>query len=371
MSANFRCARRSHARTAGLALALATGAIVLTSAPAALASAPPSLGAAAAAGASGPGPLAILPSSQSPGLVTMPAPPSEPGCYWRETDVWQRVACETPAYIRAHVPYPESEDGVVSVSADGSRGPSFTEGTVGIGIIVAGPETDSTYGPDAFSIQDNTYFTGNNAQLDGVQFTDESRPGQPDSVCVVPQDVTTGQYWPSCTPAPYALPRGLLDGQLAQITGMVNPYGNLVTEAFLSWAYPRLYAAVAPDRFGLAGRWHNVSGSILGFGHGSQATFKTALVRTFVLASNCPVSLGGPCPYEPPLLGHVFNGYSPADSDTGSTIETNNLIPVIGLPPAHLPSIFWIDLNRAGIAYASTTTGTCPPGSLPPLCDPN
>jgi len=43
----------------------------------------------------------------------------------------------------------------------------------------------------------------------------------------------------------------------------------------------------------------------------------------------------------------------------------------MGLPPTHLPAMFWTNTHLGGIAYDSTTTGNCPPGGLPPLCGPN
>jgi hypothetical protein len=354
-------------------LAIATlGAMMLTTGPAALASAPRSRHAAATPQASAAGPRTVLPSSQLP--RRMPAPPAKRGCYRRKNAVWLRVACDTPAYIRRHLRHPELEDGVASVSVKGSLGPSFKWGSVEPLFLSAGPETDTTYGPDAFSIQNNVIFTGTNKQHDGVQFTDQSLPGQPDQVCVWQVDVTTQTYSPTCTSAPYVFPRGALSSMAPEITGVVERGGNIATEAFLPWSgAPFFFATVTKDTYGLAGRWHNISGSILGFGASSHARFHSAEVMTYVQVSNClgdTYSTINPCPGTTTLKGHVAHSYSPGPSTDGiGTEETNNLIPVIGLAPAHLPAMYWNNTDLGGIAYLSTTTGKCPSGT-PPLCGP-
>ena len=50
-----------------------------------------------------------------------------------------------------------------------------------------------------------------------------------------------------------------------------------------------------------------------------------------------------------------------------NTLETNNLIPVIGSPPAHLPKpiLFFSSGYAAQIFYTATTTGKCWTGKAP------
>jgi hypothetical protein len=91
---------------------------------------------------------------------------------------------------------------------------------------------------------------------------------------------------------------------------------------------------------------------VLGFGNGSQAVFSSAEVQTIVDASSC---LGEPgsatCPQAPTLKGHD------SASCSGITEETNNLLPVIGLPPAHLPPLQSFAVDQSDIEYVSSATG--------------
>ena len=50
-----------------------------------------------------------------------------------------------------------------------------------------------------------------------------------------------------------------------------------------------------------------------------------------------------------------------------STVESNNLIPVIGSPPAHLPSLSYPNNYTAKISYVASTSGKCFAGT-PPNC---
>jgi hypothetical protein len=52
---------------------------------------------------------------------------------------------------------------------------------------------------------------------------------------------------------------------------------------------------------------------------------------------------------------------------SGATGETNNLTPVIGVAPKHLPKLLISgNPNVASIQYVSTTTGNCPGKTKPP-----
>ena len=64
-------------------------------------------------------------------------------------------------------------------------------------------------------------------------------------------------------------------------------------------------------------------------------------------------------------------GYSPGPmTQIGpkvyDTLETNNLIPVIGSPPTHLPKpLLYFGAYTAQIFYTATTTGKCWTGKAP------
>jgi hypothetical protein len=56
-------------------------------------------------------------------------------------------------------------------------------------------------------------------------------------------------------------------------------------------------------------------------------------------------------------------------SYSGVTAESNNLLPVIGSPPPHLPPLSWSSPDLGFMNYVSTTTGKCPRADTkPPYC---
>ena len=139
---------------------------------------------------------------------------------------------------------------------------------------------------------------------------------------------------------------------------------------------------VAPDlyRLGSDNRWTNNSGSVLGEGTpphapaGAEAVFTTPTQEDITdQVASCLNNDGFidfsaiPCNAKP-IKPLAFTGYSPGPITAGDfTVETNNLIPVIGGPPAHLPAIEYPGPHTAQISYVATTTGTCVIGT-PPLC---
>ena len=60
-------------------------------------------------------------------------------------------------------------------------------------------EYDTTWGPDAASLQDNTFFTGSNGKPDGVQFTDQTALLRSmNGVCVWQIVIPTQHYISNC-----------------------------------------------------------------------------------------------------------------------------------------------------------------------------
>jgi hypothetical protein len=111
------------------------------------------------------------------------------GCYRFARHRWHRVDCASATYLRRHLRHLELEDGIQSATLMLGPGPGaapapFVYGQIGLEFTQVGTEKDSAVGKNAFSIQDNTTFTGSNGHYDGVQFADQSRPGGSDAVCV-------------------------------------------------------------------------------------------------------------------------------------------------------------------------------------------
>jgi hypothetical protein len=304
--------------------------------------------------------------------VSVPPPPAATGCYQFAHDRWRLVDCASPAYLRRHLRHLELEDGIQSAALMLGPGPGvaaapFVYGQIGLEFTQVGTEKDSAVGKNAFSIQDNTTFTGSNGQDDGVQFADQSRPGGPDAVCVWNVDITKQIYTPICVLAP-VLHRGVLASDYPVIEGDVTAKGKLETLAILPWSSGVVWSVVTPDKYGLAGRWTNISGSILGWGSSSHASFSSADVFTELGGSNCRgdeglMNTGATCGGLPQLKTYASTYYS------GATGETNNLTPVIGVAPKHLPKLLIPgNPNVASIQYVSTTTGKCPGKTKPPSC---
>jgi len=301
----------------------------------------------------------------------LPPPPAMVGCYRFRTDAWLRVPCATRRFIRRHFPHPELENGIFSKPVERPpSAPSFVFGSLSLRFVKVGSEEDIyvnpktkvvTHTPNSWSIQNNAIFVGNNKQEDGIQFAEQSPRKGPVGICIWQVDIATQTYPTTCTTtSPVSVP--LTAGDTASLSGSIRAGGLL---AFVATAPGRekAYAVVAKDKYGLAGRWHNITGSILGFGEGSQAKFSSAEIETFVDVETCIGEPGSAtCPQEPKLKGHAYTSYN------GQTAETNDLVPVIGSPPAFLPLLEELVVDQANIKYVSTTTGSCPSGTGPPLC---
>ena len=178
------------------------------------------------------------------------------------------------------------------------------------------------------------------------------------SVCIWQNDFTQGKQFTSqannayisdCVMGTLATKgRFLQPLDFASVAGFVftdaNGSDDLGIVAQLSWWDPTndpnnfrgLYATVAQDRYGMgpAGGWNTASGTLLGKGAGSMATFDSATVFTRVTAGNCATPTQGtgtgqassPCPSTLPLAGG-------SESTQQFTDESNNLSVVNGTEP--------------------------------------
>ena len=210
------------------------------------------------------------------------------------------------------------------------------------------------------------FFKGTNKHEDGVQFTDQSSPVlglNLNGVCVWQVDIKTQHYSPTCVSS--------LGGHVGLVEGTV--YSGLLTAAAVD-SGGTVTAVVARDTYGLGkgDRWNNSGGSILGYGGGSQAVFSNTEEELGVEVSSC-LNDDGFIGYSVfcttgKLKPMAYVSYSPGPSTNNyKTVETNNLIPVIGSPPAKLPKplVYFYGGYTAQINYVATTTGHCWTGVLP------
>lgn len=361
--------RRVSARIAGLAIAMGVGALVLQAAgPAAMASASGphdtardivlSAGSSSAAGAPAP----------SARRHRLPAPPRKIGCYHYVDRGWRRADCESASYVLQRFPHPEVLTGISSRVS--RHGPPIVLSMISYGSVAGGSESDSQYGA-AYSLQDNAFFNGSNNAPDGVQFTDQVSKNvwgnYSNLICVWQVDIATQNYDPVCVQPTTNAPGLGVEG--AAFDGLLSTSVNFpLGDGNSGWA------VVTPDVYGLQRhhRWNNISGSILGYGDGSEAVFSNSEGVVAVQASSC-LGSGGfldfavACAKGPSeLKKHAFTNYSPGPSTNGyQTEETNNLIPVLGPAPKHLPSITYLSDWLAAFTYGVSTTGHCWTGSLP------
>lgn len=305
---------------------------------------------------------AVATSVPSSPLPKRPLPPAKVGCYEFSSDAWRTVKCANQRFIRRHFHHLQWQNGIASVPNGSSPAPSFVFGSIYFRFVKVGTEKDSKLGSNAYSIQNNVAFKGTNGQSDGVQFAEQVQPPGPVGICIWEVDITTNNYkTPGCVTAPGDVP--LAAGDQPQVQGFIRAGHLLALEAYVPWSTMTEYAVVAPDLYGLAGRWQNISGSVLGWGNSSHASFSSAELETIVDVSSCDGTPGTvTCPEQPTLNFHAI---SSAAKLTG---ETNNLIPVIGAPPLSLPALQQVAVDQADIKYVSTTTGACPKGTHPPMC---
>jgi len=301
--------------------------------------------------------------------IPMPMAQARPGCYVNLQNGWKPVACATDDYVRAHYPHPELQFSILSTPRAGEpeRGSTLplVFGRIDMLFHSVGTSTDYTYGPNAFSLQENTnLFSGSNKKLDGVQFVDQSHPGQPDGLCIWNVDVTDQVYHPTCLNVPKLRAGGFVAGDKPEILGFVLPGGLLQIIGILPWSIG-LWTIIVPDEYGLTGRWSEVSGAPLGFGDGSHLHFSHADESTRVYAGTCYDDYDAS---EDTCSNRVVFNSSAVASDAGNTEETNNLIPVIGEPPFVFPGLSEDNPNLMYMDYYTSTSGKCPSGTHPPLC---
>jgi hypothetical protein len=314
--------------------------------------------------------VGVGPAAPSGTHLRIPPPPHRLGCYRYDGNGWRKVPCDTQAYIKQHVPHPEVLAGL-SGGVKVVRHKTEKSGPIDVSDIVAQDvleqftgEYDTKYGPYAASLQNNEFFVGNNGAEDGVQFTDQTISGE-NNVCVWQIDIATQSYTPECN--------SVLGGDsINQVEGAA--YAGILTVGAASDGNGSAIAVNVADIYGLGvgNRWNNSSGGVLGYGEGSQAVYENTEMEMALEVSSCLnddgfIGFSVFC-LKPKLKPAAYVSYSPGPSTNGyKTVETNNLTPVIGSPPGHLPSplAYFYSGYTAQVNYTVTSTGKCWTGVLP------
>ncbi|MDE1832544.1 MAG: hypothetical protein KGI02_09290 [Thaumarchaeota archaeon] len=191
-----------------------------------------------------------------------PPAPSKVGCYhWTKETGWLPIGC-----------MPESDVKKLGLAMEGNSygvygGQEYNQNTLNFGLVQAnlatysGGEYDTINGADAYSIQDNTNtYQDKNSKTGWVQFLFQQIATQNVAGACIEQwengvMISTGNY---CTPVPV---QALSQGYNTYVDGSTNSGAGTVTVNFCS---TQCWANTDTDYTGLAGRWNQVTGTILG-----------------------------------------------------------------------------------------------------------
>lgn len=264
------------------------------------------------------------PPTSQPGRL--PIPPDQIGCYEWTSSGWRPIACTPHDTARYGVP----ETTLAYLPSAGAKEYPFRFGQVETTFVTTAGEEDlrreddgtTTRTANALSVQANTnVFNGSNGDQDWVQFVLQSAD-QGSYACVWNIDVTVANathdkegYVPKCVyPPKRAGAYRPLDsaniGGAAYLDDAGKPVIGMVAQfTWVPSGEKGLYSVVAPDTFGLASKWTNLSGTVYGMGDRSHALFKDTSVLTRLLAGSCAAGLGpvaeipwpGACPVQPQL----------------------------------------------------------------------
>lgn len=236
----------------------------------------------------------VIPTVQSSSaqvVPTFPTPPTALGCAYYTNGQWQTIPCLKQS-AGPNIPKP-TEGGSAGVYGL-NQSSLLTSTRVKVNITTFSGETDSMFGSGAFSIQGNTNpFTGSNGNEYGIQFTEQSDPGEGwANACIWQVDITTQQYPYTCVDNPV---QTLAAGYSVYISATAKN-GKLGIEFCVN--SKTCYAVTAKDDYGLEKHWTQFSGTLLGLGDGSEAEFTkptamTANVYLFFL-DNAKVFNTGP-----------------------------------------------------------------------------
>jgi hypothetical protein len=323
-------------------------------------------------------------SSNTPsGPRPLPPPPTSVGCYLFTLNGWLQVQCSAPtSFMPGFHSFDTSQDGLQELSVappDGGRAEvPLVYGQIESAVLSLASETNvnaagnATDGSAAgWSIQNNTnvfYCNGSGDYcFDQFVLVGNGTSGM-SGVCIETWDLTTvvstnycvgvdgttvtstfgeeyniisrdaglqaGDFGNVAAYAYAGADGGALIAAVGQFSWVSNQDVVPSSETNLPNRVPGLYAVVAPDAYGLANGWTNVSGGLMGYNSSSRSLFSNAEVATRFAASDCPgdVAASGPiCPASPSLSSRSDFTWSTQGQQSvfltvkSGTAESNNL----------------------------------------------
>jgi hypothetical protein len=207
----------------------------------------------------------------------------------------------------------------------------------------SGSETDTTYGSNAWSVQDNTnFFKGNNGHTDWVQFVFQYFGSGTPQTCIWQIDVTVARathnksgYNPTGCYAMSAGPETVFGWDYHDTPGF-PPLLGVETVTITG----EIQSSVWPDYFGLqsGNNWNSASGGILGAGGGSKAVFSPGWQEDEAVGvSDCDTYFDPSCNQGKLPSGTVeFASSVTAESSNLSTPSTPKLSWVTGHHAAYV-----------------------------------
>lgn len=278
-------------------------------------------------------PVKTYASSESPSPASWRPPPrpSGQGCYtYTIAEGWQSSHCASPEWVAANVPHP-MEGGFWGV--DGARASSavIAQGDVEVQTPTFSGESDSQFGSGAYSIQVNTNeHTGYSGHLYWWQFTYQNEPSRNTGiVCIWWIDLSAkpAQYNSSCMFTPLQPLSTSYDSNMEGYL-TTDQYGNPMLGA--DYCNNNSYYCASPspayDNFGLTGHWYQTSGTILGAGNGSIASF-TSPTNEWTFLSQYTHTSASCTDESDTLTGEMNNLYYRSESQCSSVnpaVNTNS-----------------------------------------------
>ena len=266
-------------------------------------------------------------NSQLVNVTNIPTPPTAIGCYHyvQSASKWSAVQC-LGADVASKIPHP-TEGGSSGVTGQAST-KTFTQGA--IAVIPTDPSgvKDAVYGSGAYSIQANTNGFVNGGKLYATQFTIQNSPSA-DYFCTWTVDVTDQKYPNKCLTIPVIQTKTMIYGIILGTT-----QSGKVTNEFCSFttsiSTTSCWTITKTDTSGLGSHWTGLTGSILGYGDGSQVNFLGSSPQLVVETDIYK-------PSSPSVSGEIG----------ANTVETNNLH-YVGSPTTSFSTTGW--------SYVTTTS---------------
>lgn len=210
-------------------------------------------------------------------LTSMPEIPFAPtttGCYHYNGKVWANIPCLTSEEMKEFKkPTVGNSFGVHGLRDSSSAIQSY--GLTDVQFSTYNGETDSQYGTaqNIWSIQlnPNQWHKTGSTDWYTVQFTEQNRNTPTGKgVCVWQINVSTQSYTSNCSPVPL---QTLSSSYHGSVEGKTFSNGNIQSQYCNIGTTTQCWAVVTTDLNQARTHWLSSSGTILGYGGGSQANF--------------------------------------------------------------------------------------------------